>query len=95
MTPKILNVYQKEYERKKQEEVDMMDYSAWLHGLYVKSAISVFISKQNQYPENPLHKEDITDEQKNISLDKQAALDFENWAMSFNLSRKGGEVSGK
>lgn len=95
MTPKILNVYQKEYERKQQEEVDMMDYSAWLHGLYVKSAIAVFVNKHNQYPEEPLYKANIHDRQENVSADKRAALDFENWAMAFNASReKGGEVSG-
>lgn len=88
MTPKILNVYQKEYERKMQNEADMIDYSAWLHGLYVKSAISVFINKQNKYPAKPFHELDKMDINQDVSPDKQAAINFGNWAMAYNLSRR-------
>lgn len=88
MTPKILNVYQKEYERKTQNEADMIDYSAWLHGLYVKSAISVFINKQNEYPAKPFHELDKMDINQDVSPDKQAAINFGNWAMAYNLSRR-------
>lgn len=88
MTPKILNVYQKEYERKMQNEADMIDYSAWLHGLYVKSAISVFINKQNEYPAKPFHELNKTDINQDVSPDKQAAINFGNWAMAYNLSRR-------
>ena len=86
MTPKILNVYQKEYELKKQNEADMMDYSAWLYGLYAKSAIEVFINKQNEYPAKPFHELDKTDINQDVSPDKQAAINFGNWAMAYNLS---------
>lgn len=96
MTPKLLDVYQKEYERRKQDEVDMMDYSAWLNGKYIKSAIAVFINKQNEYPAKPFHELNETDRNQDVSPDKQAAINFGNWAMAFNLARgKDGEVSGR
>ena len=34
----------------------MIDYTAWLNGLYVKSAIAVFIDKKNKYPSERLGK---------------------------------------
>lgn len=96
MTPKLLDVYQKEYERRKQDEADMMDYSAWLNGKYIKSAIAVFINKQNEYPAKPFHELNKTDINQDVSPDKQAAINFGNWAMAFNLARgKDGEVSGR
>lgn len=88
MTPKILNVYQKEYERKMQNEADMTDYSAWLNGKYIKSAIAVFVNKQNKYPDKPFHELNKTDINQDASPDKQAAINFGNWAMAYNLSRR-------
>ena len=65
LTPKIINAYAKEYERKTQEQCDLLEYSAWLHGSYVQSAIA-FI-KEVSYPENPLLKknEEIEEETAN------------------------------
>ena len=89
MTPKILNVYWMEYERKRQKEADMMDYLAWLNGIYMKSAIGVFVNKQNEYPENPLHKLKKMEDLKNQNPTKAEAMDFANYAAAFNLAMKG------
>lgn len=54
LTPTIINLYAKEYERKIQEQCDLLEYSAWLHGSYVQNAIVASFSKDVNYPENPL-----------------------------------------
>lgn len=64
-TPTIINVYAKEYERKAQEECDLLKYSAWLHGAYVRDAIVSAFSEKVPYPENPLMKNE-TDESEDI-----------------------------
>lgn len=56
LTPTIINVYVKEYERKAQEECDLIRYSAWLQGAYVRDAIVSTFSEKVSYPENPLMK---------------------------------------
>lgn len=56
LTPTIINAYAKEYERKTQEQCDLLEYSAWLHGSYVQSAIASAFIKEVSYPENPLLK---------------------------------------
>lgn len=63
LTPKIINVYAKEYERKTQEECDLLEYSAWLHGLYVQNAIVSAFVEEVSYSENPLLKKHVDDEQ--------------------------------
>lgn len=67
LTPKIINAYAKEYERKTQEQCDLLEYSAWLHGSYVQSAIASAFIKEVSYPENPLLKknEEIEEETAN------------------------------
>lgn len=37
----------------------MMEYNAWLNGLYVMNAIASCFDKKHEYPENPLARKDI------------------------------------
>lgn len=95
MTPKILDVYQEEYERKQQEEADMMDYSSWLSGLYVKDAITAAF--KGKYPDNPYHVIEREEQEREENPNKANAKDFSNWAMAYNLanSKKDGEISAR
>lgn len=91
MTPRLLRTYQEEYEKERQEEADMIDYTAWLHGAYFLRAINAVASKNGQYPEKPLRqdeREKIEDE----NPTKTAALNFANYAAAFNkqFEKKGG-----
>lgn len=97
MTPQILDVYQKEYEQKQQDEVDMIDYASWLNGMYVMEAISTLLSKNNNYSEKPHHVLNKEEKQREESPTKTAAQDFANWALAFNMAKtkKDGDVSGR
>ncbi len=37
----------------------MMEYNAWLNGIYVRNAIASCFDKKCEYPENPLAKKDM------------------------------------
>lgn len=69
LTPKIINAYAKEYERKTQEQCDLLEYSAWLHGSYVQCAIASAFIKEVSYPENPLLKENEKIEEETTNED--------------------------
>lgn len=97
MTPKILDVYQKEYERKQQEKADMIDYASWLNGMYVMEAVSSLFSKNNNYSEKPHHLLEKEEKEREDNPEKAAAQYFANWALAFNManSKKDGDVSGR
>lgn len=86
MTPKILDVYQKEFEQKQQQEVDLMDYASWLNGLYLMEAVSSLLSKKNNFSEKPHHLLDKEEKVREENPEKAAAQDFANWALAYNMS---------
>lgn len=90
MTPKILDIYQKEYEEKKQEKANMADYSSWLNGMYVMEAISSLFSKNVDYPDKPHHLKDMENSLREESPEKFAAMEFSNWAMAYNSAMQKG-----
>lgn len=89
MTPKIFFVFKNEYEKMKKEESYLIDYTAWINGQYIMQAIGAAMDKKNKYPTEPFSFSDEKDSSEND------AIKFEAFAISFNQSRKGGEVSGK
>lgn len=68
-----IEVAVKEIEQKQKAESQMVDYTAWLHGLYVQYAVASIMSKRAKYPKKPFSQketgkivvtEDMSDEQK-------------------------------
>lgn len=84
MTPRILGVYRDEYERKAQENADMIDYTAWLHGLYVMKAVGSCLNEKNKYPSERLGlgERDIEEDS------SMAAVRFADWADAANKAWK-------
>lgn len=85
LTPRIFYIYSKEYEREQQERADMIDYTAWLHGLYVRRAIVSSMNSDVKYPEDRLGSKEECEESTEI-----AAIRFKEWAEAFNSQKGGG-----
>lgn len=54
--PSLFFIYLEAYKRKKQEEMDRIDYTAWLHGAYVDYALAVnhpLAKKKGEYIKEP------------------------------------------
>lgn len=85
MIPKVFHKYHEEYRKKKQEEVDMINYSAWLNGLYISHAIGASFSKNGKYLNKPLGFSSEDEIQEND------AIQFGAWASAFNKTVKVGE----
>lgn len=81
MSPKALNICKEEYERKVQAEMDMVDYKAWLNGLYVFKAINSSFTKNASYPSERIGKVKIKNP-------KDDAENFGAFAAAFNSRRK-------
>ena len=76
--PDLLWTYRKSYIEQKKMESEMLNYSAWLNGLYVYDAISVvahnILSKQGTSPKNYFEKPlelnvNISEEEKRKKLE--------------------------
>lgn len=90
-SPRIVNVYREEYERKAKEKAELIDIMAWKNGMYIRSAIGSCIDKKCKYPEKPLSFNEKASEEEKSASD---AMMFEAWAISFNQNRKKrGELS--
>ena len=92
MSPKILHIYQKEYEKQTQEKADMIDYESWLIGLYVMKAVGACLNNKNKYPETQLR----IQKNKSEETGEIAAIRFAEFSKSFNkgFNKKAGEISG-
>lgn len=87
MNPKRLKPWQDAYNDKIEADALMVDYKAWLGGMYVLLAIGAALDgRKNPYPEKALMVADR--ERKAIEAqehrDEMAAARFMNWAMEFN-----------
>lgn len=85
MIPKVFHKYREEYRKKQQEEADMINYSAWLNGLYISHAIEAAFSKNGKYLSKPFERgsED--------AIPENDAIQFGAWAAAFNKAKKAGE----
>lgn len=52
-----IDVMAKKEKERREMEIDLLDYRAWLHGLYVARAVASVMSKHARYPKEPLSKE--------------------------------------
>lgn len=58
-TIRDVNIFLYAYQKRERENIKMMEYNAWLNGIYIRSAIASCFDKKHEYPENPLAKKDI------------------------------------
>lgn len=83
LTPRKLEPFIKAAKLRIDEKYKAINYSAWLSGMYVRSAIASAFNKNAKYPEQP-----FGEEKKVNPADK-----FRAWATAFNTQReKGGEA---
>jgi len=76
LNPKKLEPFKEAFKQKKEEETALMNYSAWLHGIYVGKAIGSNFNKNVDYPNKPL---DLTAKNE-MSIGQKLEL----WAISVN-----------
>lgn len=77
LNPKYMYMYQDEYIREKEEQMKLLDVSAYYQGLYVQQAIASCFSKKAKYPKLPLSMEQ---KRKSLSGEEQ----FKLWVQEFN-----------
>lgn len=80
-----MEMYQKEYRESIEEEFEKLDYSAWMYGQYMISAIQVALNpKKVKYPKHPYGiQQEKTQLPKELQSEIQARK-FEEWASVFN-----------
>lgn len=54
LNPKYIELYQEQYIAEKEEQMKMLDVSAFYHGLYVQLAVASLLDKKTKYPRSPL-----------------------------------------
>ena len=77
LNPKYMYMYQKEYIREKEEQIKLLDVSAYYQGLYVKQAIASCLDKKAKYPKKPLS---LIEKSKPLSGEEQ----FKLWVAEHN-----------
>ena len=83
MTPKILMIYRDEYEKEEQKKVDLIDYTAWLNGLYVLRAIGAAIDNKSKYPEERFG----ASQKEAVEQSDVASIRFGEWVKAFNKNK--------
>ncbi|SHE73464.1 hypothetical protein [Lactonifactor longoviformis] len=78
MNPRIIMIYQEEYIRREKKEADMLDYAAWLNGLYIVNAIqAALFPKKAKYAR---HAFSLKEEGETMSPEDK----FKEWIAAFN-----------
>lgn len=77
LNPKYMYMYQEEYIREKEEQIKLLDVSAYYQGLYVQQAIASCFSKKAKYPKKPLS---LMPKKKALSGEEQ----FKLWVQEYN-----------
>lgn len=73
-------IYQKDYIDKKEEEMNLVEFQAWINGMYIVNAIQTAIDPMRcKYPKNPFSEE--TDGEENTEI---GAVKFWEYAEAFN-----------
>ena len=76
LNPKLIKPFAKVFKNKKEEEREIINYTAWLNGIYVSRAIGSCFSKENHYPQSPI---DLTGKNQ-LTLKQKLEL----WALAVN-----------
>ena len=80
-TPKEISVYINAYKEQREYELKSTNYQSWLTGSYVLQAINCAFSKNGNYPENPLLKEEKSIE----SIEKRSGRSKEEMQQELRL----------
>lgn len=81
LNPKKLQPFFEAEKIKQEQKYKDINYTAWLNGMYVASAISACFSKNTKYPEKPY-------EAKREEENWTHAERFGAWAIAFNNAHK-------
>lgn len=78
LNPRIMSIYQEEYNRRVEEKAKLIDETAWLNGMYVIHAVRTALSpKKAKYPDKPYMQQEkvepLSEEEK-----------FKLWVADFN-----------
>lgn len=74
LNPRYMELYRDAYEDKQKEQIEMIEYQAWVNGIYIKCSVASALDSNNKYPEKPFgifegeedssENEELTEEQK-------------------------------
>lgn len=83
-----MQIYQESKQKELEEQSKLMDYSAWLNGVYVAKAIGSCFSNKVKYPVNPITLQQHPD------ADLSETEKFKLWIAEFNsrFDEKKGKV---
>lgn len=81
LNPKYMYMYQENFIKEKEEQIKLLDVSAYYQGLYVQQAIASCFNKGTKYPRKPLS---LVEKEKPMSGEEQ----FKLWAAEFNRKFK-------
>ena len=77
LNPKYMYMYQAEYIRDKEDQIKLLDISAYYNGLYVQQAVASCLSKKNKYPSKPIS---LVKKEQPLSEEEK----FKLWVQEFN-----------
>lgn len=99
LNPRIMYAYQDAYIEKREQEMKMMDISAYYNGMYTLQAIASCFNKDAKYPEKPYlikkeeekseEQEELTEEQK-IQYQKQLLMQLQIMQSNFETGKING-----
>ena len=99
--PQLYWAYQTFYLRKKKDEIEQLNYNAWLSGIYTLSALNQSLSgifgkkgqKSEIYPKVPINFKQEEEKKKEYTeqeINKIAVQDFNSWARFRKVGEKNG-----
>ncbi len=77
LNPRYMDIYQKEYIKEKEEQIKLLDVSAYYNGIYVQQAIASCFDKKVRYPKQPLS---LMQKEKPLTGEEQ----FKLWVAEYN-----------
>lgn len=87
------------FAKRKQEEMELIEYKAWLNGYFVMYATGANFSKKIKYPENPLKENRVVVE--DMELTEEEKIEWKNkifgklYKMGEKVKRRQKEISDK
>lgn len=72
LNPDTILPFKKSWENNQKRQYDYDNHVAWLHGLYIRSAIGSAMSKKNKYPKQPFGKEEKIPDAERFEMFAQA-----------------------
>lgn len=94
MTPNTIKMEIEAYWKRQKSALEIVEYQSWLNGLYVMNAVGACFNKKNKYPDNPMKKQQVieediqlTEEQKDYYCD-QFVKRLQRMERRFNKSKE-------